>query len=411
MKQSIFKQKTIQGIHDLFYVWKREFFMIFRDQGLYIFFILVPLGYPIIYSFIYTNETIRRVPAIVVDHSHTSRSRKYIRMIDATPEVNVVSHCNDMEEAKLKLKERKAYGIIYIPEDFNDNIEKGKQSQISLFCDMSCLLYYKSLMNANSNVSLTMNADIKIEHSSNTTKRQDELTSYPIEYKDVNMFNPQNGFAAFLMPAVLMLIIQQTLLLGIGLAAGTAREENRFGCLVPINKHYSGTLRIVMGKGLGYFMIYMLVSVYILGIVPHLFNFLQLANMRTLVTFIIPYLAACIFFAMTTSALFIYNRENSMPVFIVTSVPLLFLSGISWPGCAIPDFWKYVSYLFPSTFGINGYVRINSMRASIIDVAFEYHALWLQTGFYFITTCLIYRQQIIQRKKQIYAKLKEYQNK
>ena len=62
----------------------------------------------------------------------------------------------------------------------------------------------------------------------NTTVRQDEITAYPIEYEDIAIFNPTNGFAAFLIPAVLILIIQQTLLLGIGLAAGTAREQNRF---------------------------------------------------------------------------------------------------------------------------------------------------------------------------------------
>ena len=57
MKHLTFKQKVIQGIYDLFYIWKQEFRMTFRDQGVLIFFILVPLGYPLIYSFIYTNET------------------------------------------------------------------------------------------------------------------------------------------------------------------------------------------------------------------------------------------------------------------------------------------------------------------------------------------------------------------
>lgn len=410
MKHLTFKQKVIQGIYDLFYIWKQEFRMTFRDQGVLIFFILVPLGYPLIYSFIYTNETIRDVPAVVVDHSHTSLSRKYLRMVDATPEVKIVSYCTDMEAAKLKMKKREAYGIIYIPNDFDDNIAKGQQSHINLFCDMSSLLYYRSLMTANSNVSLAMNADIKIQRSGNTTKRQDELTTYPIEYKDVTLFNPQNGFAAFLIPAVLMLIIQQTLLLGVGLSAGTSREKNRFKDLVPINRHYNGTLRIVMGKGLSYFMIYSLVAVYILGLVPHIFKFLQVGNPGTLSLFILPYLAACIFFAMTMS-IFVRNRENSMPLFIFTSVPLLFLSGVSWPSSAIPEFWKYFSCLFPSTFGINGYIRINSMGASLRDVAFEYHALWLQAACYFITTCLVYRWQIIQSRRHIIAKHKEYKAK
>lgn len=399
MKQLTFKQKVVQGIHDLFYIWKQEFRTTFRDQGVLIFFVLVPLVYPLIYSFIYTNETIREVPTVVVDNSRSSLSREYLRKVDASPETSIVAHCADMEEAKLMLKDRKAYGIIYIPAHFSDDIARGKQTQVSIFCDMSGLLYYKALLTANTNVSLAMNADIKMKRSGNTTARQDEITAYPIEYEDVTIFNPTNGFAAFLIPAVLILIIQQTLLLGIGLSAGTAREQNRFKDLVPINRHYNGTLRIVMGKGLSYFMVYSLVAVYILCVVPRLFSLNQIAIPGVLTLFALPYLAACIFFAMTAS-IAIRNRETCMLLFVFTSVPLLFLSGISWPGAAMPEFWRYFSYIFPSTFGINGYVRINSMGATLNEVSFEYQALWIQTDIYFLTTCLVYRWQIIQSRKK-----------
>ena len=399
MKQLTFKQKVVQCIHDLFYLWKQEFRTTFRYQGVLIFFVLVPLVYPLIYSFIYTNETIREVPTVVVDNSRSSLSREYLRKVDASPETSIVAHCADMEEAKLMLKDRKAYGIIYIPAHFSDDIARGKQTQVSIFCDMSGLLYYKALLTANTNVSLAMNADIKMKRAGNTTARQDEITAYPIEYEDVAIFNPTNGFAAFLIPAVLILIIQQTLLLGIGLSAGTAREQNRFKDLVPINRHYNGTLRIVMGKGLSYFMVYSLVAVYILCVVPRLFSLNQIAIPGVLTLFALPYLAACIFFAMTAS-IAIRNRETCMLLFVFTSVPLLFLSGISWPGAAMPEFWRYFSYIFPSTFGINGYVRINSMGATLNEVSFEYQALWIQTGIYFLTTCLVYRWQIIQSRKK-----------
>ena len=391
MKQITFKQKVVQGIYDLFYVWKQELRNLFRDQGVLIFFVLVPLTYPLIYSFIYTNETVREVPAVVVDNSRSSLSREYLRKVDASPETSIVAHCADMEEARLMLKERKAYGIIYIPSGFSDDIVRGKQTQVSIFCDMSGLLYYKALLTANTNVSLAMNADIKMERAGNTTVRQDEITAYPIEYEDIAIFNPTNGFAAFLIPAVLILIIQQTLLLGIGLAAGTAREQNRFKELIPDDPHYNGTLRIVMGKGLSYFMVYSLVAVYILCVVPRLFSLNQIAIPSVLALFALPYLTACIFFAMTAS-IAIRNRETCMLLFVFTSVPL-FLSGISWPGAAMPEFWRYFSYIFPSTFGINGYVRINSMGATLNEVAFEYQALWIQTGIYFLTTCLVYQRK------------------
>lgn len=324
--------------------------------------------------------------------------------------MNIVTYCADMEEAKLMMKDRKAYGVIYIPADFSDNIARGKQTQVSLYCDMSGLLYYKALLLANTNVSLAMNADIKVERAGNSTERQDEITAYPIEYEDVALYNPTNGFAAFLIPVVLMLIIQQTLLLGIGLSAGTAREHNQFRDLVPINRHYNGTLRIVMGKGLSYFMVYSLVSVYILCVVPWIFKLNRIAIPGELALFILPYLAACIFFSMTAS-IAIRNRETCMLLFVFTSVPLLFLSGISWPAAAIPPFWKYFSYIFPSTFGINGYVRINSMGATLNEVAFEYRALWLQAGFYFITACLVYRRQIILSRRHMIEAYKKMRQK
>ena len=75
-----------------------------------------------------------------------------------------------------------------------------------------------------------------------------------------------------------MLIIQQTLLLGIGLSAGTARETNRFRDLVPLSRHYHGTLRIVLGKSLTYFMIYVIMSVYMLCLVPKMFSLVQIAQ-------------------------------------------------------------------------------------------------------------------------------------
>ena len=67
---------------------------------------------------------------------------------------------------------------------------------------------------------------------------------------------------------------------------------------------------------------------------------------------------------------------------------------ISWPGAVMPAFWRYVSWLFPSTFGMNGYVRIQGMGASLADVAMEWRALWIQAGVYGLLACLLYRRQI-----------------
>lgn len=389
-----------EGFADTFYIWWEEIKNVFKDMGVLIFFIIVPLFYPLIYSFLYSNETVHDVPAAVVDNSHSSLSREFLRKVDATADIAIISHCSDMEEAELLMKETKVYGIILIPEDFSDNIARGEQAKVTIYSNMAGLLYYKAMLTATTNVSLDMNKKIKIERAGNTTNRQDEVSTTPLKYEDVSLYNPHNGFASFLIPAVLILIIQQTLLLGIGLAAGTARENNRFGDLIPMSSHYHGTMRIVLGKSMCYIMIYAIMAAYLVCVVPEIFGFVQVSQPFTLFVFMVPYILACIFFSMTCS-IFIHHREACFLIFVCTSVPLLFISGISWPGTAIPPFWKVLSWVFPSTWGIRGFVAVNTMGATWSEIQEEYHILWLQTGIYFVTTCIVYRWQILSSERHL----------
>lgn len=409
-KETSLRNIILQGMNSLFYICQKELKAVFKDQGVLIFFLLVPLAYPLLYAFIYTGEVVREVPAAVVDMNKSTLSREFIRKVDATPDVKIQSHCADMEEAKLLLKESKVYGVIYIPESFSSDITKGIQTQVTLYCDMSGMLYYKAILTASTEVSLKMNKAIKVKRAGNTTDRQDEISATPITYEAVNLFNPQAGYASFLLPAVLILIIQQTLLLGVGLSAGTARENNRFRDLVPLSRQYQGTLRIVLGKSSAYFIIYAIVSAYILCVVPKIFSLVQIAQAGTLAAFILPYVLSCIFFAMTCS-IFIHHREACMMIYVFTSVPLLFISGVSWPGSAIPEFWRVISWMFPSTFGINGYIAINSMGATLDQVLPEFRALWIQTGVYFLTTCIVYRRQIMLSRSHAMERLKEFRRK
>lgn len=389
--------------------WNQIFFdelrMIFKDRGVLIFFFLVPLAYPLLYSFIYTNEVVREVPIAVVDDNRSALSRELLRHLDASPDVEIISYCANMQEAREHIRHREAYGIVYIPRDFTSRLNRGERAAISAYADMSGMLYYKSVLGAATEVSLKLNSKIKVERGGGTTHEQDRLSEHAINYEVVSLYNPQNGFAAFLIPAVLILIIQQTLLLGIGMAAGTMREKNLFHHLLSVHSHPRGLLRIVWSKSLAYLLIYIPISVYVLGVVPRMFQLNQIGNPWTIAWFILPFLIASIFFAMTVSGL-IRHRESSIVLIVFSSVPLLFISGISWPGSALPPFWKLVSYVFPSTFGVNGFVAINNMGASISEVRTPWCMLWIQAVVYMLTTCVVYRNSILHSRKRHAEQLK-----
>ena len=360
------------------------------DVGVLVFFIIVPLLYPLLYAYLYSREVVREVPVVVVDECRSTTSREFLRKSDATPDLKIVSYCSDMEEARNLMHRHKAYGVIHVPAEFERTLSEGRQATINLYCDMSGLLYYKAMLSGCTIVSLDMNRDIQMQRLSGLSDWEKEAMTMPIENEYVTMFNPTNGFQAFLIPAVLILVLQQTLVLGVAMLAGTENERRRSGALV-LGQEYGNPIVVLAGKGLAYLLVYGFTATYVLCFVPWLFHMPQLWQLPTLVAFIVPFLLASIFFAICIS-FFVRDRESCFLLFVFVSVPLIFMSGISWPTSNMPAFWKVFAQLFPSTHGVNGFARINTAGALLQDVRTESITLWIQSGVYFMLSLLIYER-------------------
>ncbi len=401
---SIFRN-IYKGIEDACFIWRKEMTQIFKDEGVLIFFIVVPIVYPLLYSWIYNNETVREVPVVVVDDSHTGMSRQFIRMCDATPDVRIAFYAQDLDEAKSLVSRQLVKGIYVIHSDFEQNINRMQQGVVSVYCDMSLMLTYKAIFQTAQMVSMEMGNELKRKLGGKYTTREEAITTRPLDYADVPIFSPGGGYGSFVLPAVLMLILQQTLVLGIGLSAGTARDENPYRQLIPLgDSRYEDTLPIVLGKFMCYFMVYAIMATWLALVVPKLFNFPQLATWQTLFAVLLPYVLASIFFGMVISCMVKY-RENVMLLVVFISVPLLFLTGASWPQSNIPSYWQGVSWLFPSTFGARAFIRTNSMGASLSDVMTECRVLWIHVAAYFTLACAVYRFQIYESRKHAMERL------
>ena len=401
---SIF-HNAYQGLENACYIWRKEMTQIVKDEGVLIFFIIVPLVYPLLYSWIYNNETVRDVPVVVVDQSHTALSRKFVHMCDASPDVRVAYYAQDLDEARSLVSRQLVKGVYLIPSDFESNVYRMQQGIVSVYCDMSLMLTYKAIFQTAQLVSIELGNELKKKALGSYTAREEAIATRPLDYADVPIFSPSGGYGSFVLPAVLILILQQTLVLGIGLSAGTARDENPYRNLIPIgDSRYEDTLPIVLGKFMCYLMVYAVMGTWLVVVVPRLFNFPHLATWQSLLNIMTPLTLACIFFGMVMSCMVKY-RENVMLLMVFVSVPLLFLTGVSWPQSNIPGFLQGVSWLFPSTFGARAYVRLNSMGATMSDVSMEYYILWIQAGAYFLLACAVYRFQIFQSRRYAIERL------
>ncbi len=376
-----------EAIRNILNVWYGELRQVIHDEGLLIFLLLVPLGYPALYSFIYNNETVREVPLAVVDECHSRQSREFVRKVDATAECAVLYY-TDMAGARELMRREQVYAILRIPSTFDRDLSRGDQTYIGFYSDMRCMLYYKSVLLASSQVSLDMNHNIKVsQHIKGTTNRQEEISRLPIRYSYIPFYNPQSGFASFLIPAVLMLIIQQLMFLSVGMSQAACRERGT-ATVVPLRgRAGQQTVSLLTGKTVFYFLWFLLVALFMYAGITRFFALPSLGDYATFLAFVTPYILACIFLSVTLS-FFIVQREDVMMLFVFMSVPLLFLAGMSWPVAAEPRMWRAVSWLFPSTFGMHGYVRIMGTGATLHEVAMEYRALWIQCAVYAFTAFL-----------------------
>ena len=394
-------RKILNWLQDISEVMVTELHRIFTDSGTILIFFVAGLGYPLLFNAIYQVENILDLPMAVVDESHCEESHRFIHKMDATPEVNILYECNTMREAQELMHQRKVNGIIYFPRDYGEKLAKMEQVKIGLYCDMSSFLYYKSVFMGANFTMLDELKNIQFERynlAGITGEQAKELVT-PVGYDDVKLFVEDGGFSSFLIPALLILVIHQTLFFGIGMLAGTAREQKKEWEIIPAQLRGKHCGRIVTGRTLAYMITYGMIVAIDLWLIPSLFKLPQCGDNLTMLLFLLPFILSTIFFSITCGT-YVKSRETQLMTCVFFSIILLFLSGFAWPTSNMPWIWRGFSFIFPAVHGIQGFIRINSMGAGLNEVGFEYGMLWLLTGVYFITACLRIRKNNIKNNKE-----------
>ena len=383
---------------------RNEYKAVFTDGGVLLVMVLAIFIYSTLYASAYAPEVLRNVPIGVIDESQTPSSRELIRTFDAGPNTYVAYEPSGMEEAEELFFARKIYGVVYIPQDYEKQLLGGSSAAVSLYVDASYFLMYRQVFQELVTGIGQTGAMVQFQRliAKGADIPQATAATQPVIYQSHNLFIPYLGYGSFIMPAIIIVIIQQTLLIGIGMIGGTWREFGLYRKLCPAGRRRMSTLPIVLGRGLVYALIYAVTCTYILGLHYRLFHFPMNGATGAVVLFMAAYLAACIAMGIAVSTLFRY-RENSLLLLLWTSIPVLMLSGVSYPRQGIPDWLFNLGQLFPSTHGVNGFIRIQTMGASIPEVFAEIKWLVILTVVYGGLAC-IGIHQVIGREQREFKK-------
>lgn len=370
-------------------VYVREMRNVFSDVGVMLFFFFLPLAYPVIYSLIYNPELVREVPVVVVDHDRTPLSREFTRRFGATQAPHIIGYAADLPEARKAIDAREAFAILEIPAGFDRKIHSGQQAPAIIYCEMSLLLRYRSLLFAATDLQTSMGAELLASNISNLGAESLAPSEDPMPIESVMLGNIQSGFDSFIMPAVLILILQQSIVLAVGMLGGSRNEKKGILAYNPVNT--TGSLAVDLStKAIAYITLLALPIIWLIHYVPLVFQFPMAGSTLEIFAFILPLVLASIALGYIIQ-LFTTERESIFIIWVATSVLFLFLSGITWPRYAMSPFWQLLSDIVPATWGVNGFVLMDTNGSTLAQVAPYYRNLWLLAGAYSLLAYLLQR--------------------
>lgn len=313
------------------------------------------LIYSALYPQPFAGEVLRDVPIVVIDQDNTTQSRLLLRQIDATDQVAIVAALPDMQAAREMFFARKAYGIVIVPAGFERDLLTGTPAAIAGFGDGSYLLVYSNIMGAVTTVAANMGAGVNLTRLTNTGMDETQARAGlgPVSISSIPVYNPQGGYASYVVPASFVLILQQTLMMGIGLL-----HAGRRGPAVPHP----------WAAPVAYIGLYLIWVAFTQTLLPAIYGISHIGNPGTLMLIALPFLCACTAMGFALAAL-IPTREGVVFFLVVLGIPLFFLSGVAWPIESIPEGLRAFSLLVPSSSAISAFVAVNQMGAAPHEIA------------------------------------------
>lgn len=374
-------------------VFRNEFRLIVGDMGILLFFVALPLLYPVVYTLIYNPEVVRELPVAVVDNSRSSESRNLVRTADASPSISIYNYCANMTEAKELMAAGEVFGIMEIPQDYGKQIGRSEPAHVSFYADMSLLLRYRTFVAALTDLQLQLVNEITGERISaaGLSSLAGGGGGMPINSESNFLGDTEQGFASFVIPGIVILILQQSMLLGICTLGGTSRDRRRRnGSIDPLQVQGVGVLATVWGKALACVVFYIPLTIYVMRFIPEMFNLPHYGAPVDYLLFIFPLLLSSAFLGQTL-VYFMKGRESAFIVIVFTSVLFLFLSGLTWPRYAMNEFWTWFGNCIPAVWGVEGFIRINSNAATVSEVSTAFIGMWVLAAVYMLTACLVTR--------------------
>lgn len=355
---------------------QHELRAIFSNQAI----LLIVFGGVLFYSFLYPLPYAEQIPreqrVVVVNLDNSQLSRRLERMVDATPQVQIERRAYSIDEAKEILIEEKMAGILVIPEHFYRDLLLGKRPTLSFAGDASYFLVYGTVLEGMAGAGATLAAEIKVRRM---VMSGQVLSLAAEQYNAIHLnlrsvFNPTMGYVNYVIPAVFILILHQTLVMGAGILGGTQNEERLQG-----KDSYwlrVSPLKLVLVRTFIFVAIYWLLCMYYFGFSFEFYGIPHHASFAELNLLILPFLLGAALLGVSLG-LILPRRELVTLLVLLSSMPLIFASGFVWPIESVPQLLVEILQYIPVLPAIKMFIGLNQMGGDFIRLLPIWKQMWI----------------------------------
>lgn len=372
------EKKKQNSLISLFF---REVSLIGKDHSLLLTLLIAPLLYAFFYGSIYINKEEFEVKLGVVDDDHSRLSRLLQQNIDNSPIVQLI-HFSNLKDAEEQMYQGNCQGYFYIPEGTETNLLSLKQSNVVLAVNASRFLPSSDLLMSVQQICLTIGAGVRLQYfqkseGMSTAAAMDNVMPVNLDYRP--LFNERSSYGAFLLPGLLALILQQTLL--IGLSESVAGERQNLRLREWIN---AGVSNGIWGKGLFYLLLFSSYAFFFLNVNYKILDLPQRANGLELGILLVLFIATLVPMAQFIGSLF-KSQLVCLQMMAFSTYPIFLITGYSWPHESLPLLLQWLANLLPTTPFIAIYTRMVQSGAGLWENASAlFHLIFLWIFYSFI---------------------------
>ena len=377
-------------------LWKvafAEWKLFYTDPAAILLLVVAGVLYAFYYPTPYIYQTVSKVPVAVVDLDNTAMSRDLIRMASAAQQIEVKSIYAEMNEAEAAMAREEIFGFMVIPENMEKDIRAKRPVSVNIFTHGAYVMLHGAIGTAFSTCALTVGATNKVKQialGKKVPSAKAIAMRDPIPISIQTMFNSSGSYSNYVVPSVLVVILQQSLIIGICVLGGS-RAHRRFRKKFRDSPVENETAEYrYFGRALAYFLHYCSFIFFYHCFIYNLFDFPRRGELLPMMVFSLVFLASVINLGMVVSQVFL-RRESSMQLFLYLSIPILFLANFSWPSYLMPRWMVSISYILPSTFAVPAWLSIEQMGADIYEVAPKLYQLAIQAVVYLVLGLVLTR--------------------